>query len=574
VSFIFDSGFLYLQLISDKCADKGVYDFLSLVRTTTQNDANGSCLQNVDDLYELNGYNNDDYCPSPEFDGFGEKPTFEDAVEENDWAKGKGDSWEMSEVPVADSDGGGWGGWGNGGAQIKGKEKVENGSDPWGSQSANAGTDDAWGNSGAAKQKHTSDGPDSWGKKDSIAENDPWASSSKEEVINDPWSGNVVAKVPVGPSGASELEKHDPWAEAGEKNDKDDMLGWALGGASDRTNNNKWQKKIGISGSCSPAVSDNPWGKSQKESASDGLSEQTQSARGLPSVSEWENNDPWDQPDDSVQDAPATPKESNWGNNAISSQKPSEPMKPRENNNARHSSTWGNISETRNETHGKGTGESILGAWKPNNQADGGSCGDETPKHNTWDQNPTDEWPASKSSDMGDPWCSNSATPVEGNAEGNWGKEAVSTPNDGWSLHLASSSNTPEIGESNDGWSGPKSKKWNNDSNENSGRGRGRGRGNRGGRPPRRSDGEGRGRGFSRPLQDPLTSEEENILLEIEPMVQIIRRILRQAMYDISLSLYVWVGIVFFFPLGGGGGHVFLIFGVRTPLDSWAADTV
>jgi hypothetical protein len=31
----------------------------------------------------------------------------------------------MNEAPVADSGGDGWGGWGNGGAKDKGKEKVE-----------------------------------------------------------------------------------------------------------------------------------------------------------------------------------------------------------------------------------------------------------------------------------------------------------------------------------------------------------------------------------------------------------------------------------------------------------------
>lgn len=529
---------LYFQLISDKCADKGLYDFLSLVRTTTQKDANGSCLQDVDDLYDPNGYNNDDYCPSPEFDGFGEKPTFEDAIEENDRGKDKVNSWDMNEVPVADSGGDGWSGWGNGGAKDKAKEKVETGSDPWGSQSATAGTDDAWGNSGAPKQKNISDEPDSFGKKDQITENNPWASNSKEEDKNDPWSENVAAKASAGPSGASEWENSDPWADTQEKNETDGMLAWGPGGVSDGTNNDSLgaQKKTGRSGSWSPAMSDNPWGKSQKEPATAGLSEQTSSARGLPSASEWENNDPWDQPDGCTQDVPSTPKDSNWGNNPSSSQKPFEPKKPRrENNNARHSSTYWDL---QNENQGKGTGDSILGTWKPDNQADNENCGGETPKHNTWDQNQIDPWPVSTPSDIGDPWSSHAATPAESNVEGgDWCKEAVSTPgNDGWSAHLASSSSTPEVE-----WRGPKSKKWNNDSNESGGRGRGWGRGTRGGRPPRRPDGEGRGRGFSRPPPDPLTSEEETILLEIEPMVQNIRRILREAMYDVSLSLCLCV---------------------------------
>ncbi|XP_078175644.1 DNA-directed RNA polymerase V subunit 1-like isoform X2 [Carex rostrata] len=502
------------QLVSDKCAENGLYDFLSLVRTTTQKDADGSCLQDVDDLYEPNGYNNDNYCPSPEFDAFGEKPTFEDAVEETDWGKGKGNSWDMNEAPVADSGGDGWGGWGNGGAKDKGKEKVENGSDdpwgnsgtpkekniPWGGNEAAKvpagtsgsdpwGTDDPWGNSGVPKRKGIPDGPNSLGK-DPITENYSWANNSKEEEKNDPWSGNEAAKAPALTSGASE----------------------------------------------------------------------------------WENNDPL---------------------------------------------------ETQKGTWGKGTADSILGAWKPDNRADNESCGDETPKHGTWDQNLTDKWPASMPSDIGDPWGSNAATPVADNAEGgdpwgsnaatpvagnteggdpwgsnaatpvagnteggdpwgsnaatpvagnveggdpwssnaatpvtgnveggdpwssnaanpvsgnaeggDWGKEAVSTPgNDGWSAHLASGSSTRHVGGSNDGWGGPKSRKWNNDPNDSggSGRGRGHGRGTRGGRPPRRPDGEGRGRGFSRPPPDPLTPEEEKILLEIEPLVQNIRRILREA---------------------------------------------
>jgi hypothetical protein len=74
---------------------------------------------------------------------------------ENDWTKGKKNSWEMSEVSVIDSDGADWGGWGNGGDQDKGKEMVENGSDPWGSQLANT-SKDCLVQFRAAKQKHTS----------------------------------------------------------------------------------------------------------------------------------------------------------------------------------------------------------------------------------------------------------------------------------------------------------------------------------------------------------------------------------------------------------------------------------
>ncbi|XP_078148632.1 DNA-directed RNA polymerase V subunit 1-like [Carex rostrata] len=151
------------QLVSDKCAENGLYDFLSLVRTTTKKDANGSCLQDVDDLYEPNGYNNDNYCPSPEFDVLGEKPTFEDSVKETDWGKGKDNSWDMNEVPIADSGGDSWGRWGNGGAKDKSKEKVK------------IGSDDPWGNSGTPKEK------------------------------NIPWGGNEAAKVPAGTSGATPL---------------------------------------------------------------------------------------------------------------------------------------------------------------------------------------------------------------------------------------------------------------------------------------------------------------------------------------------------------------------------------
>ncbi|KAJ1698283.1 hypothetical protein LUZ63_006795 [Rhynchospora breviuscula] len=473
------------QMSSENCAEKGLYDFLSLVRTTTQKDANGACLQDVDDLYEPNGYNIDNYCPSPEFDGFGEKPMFEEAIEENNWETGKGGNWDTNEAPVADS-GDGWGGWG-GGAKDKGKEKVENGSYAWGSQSATAGADDTWGNSGVPKQKSPSKEPHSWGKQDATTE----------------------TGIPTGQTGASELENNDPWANALEKNRTDGMSAWATGGVSDAADSDPCgeHKKTGLS----------------KESVTD-LSEQALSGSGLPSASEWVDNDPWNQPG-SMQDAVPTRRESAWGNQN-SHQKPFESEK-----------SAGDTPMPHNESWGKDTGDATSSAWKPENQAEGENCC-ETPKHNTWDRNLSDTWAASTPSDIGDPWNNNAATPVSGNAEGgDWGKEAVSTPgNDGWSSQLARSS-TPDMGGSNEGWGGPKSRKWNNDSNYSSGggRGRGRGRGSRGGRPPR-GDGEARGRGFSRPPQELFTPDEERIHLEIAPMVQNIRRILRETTAGAKLA--------------------------------------
>ncbi|KAJ3708734.1 hypothetical protein LUZ61_012439 [Rhynchospora tenuis] len=128
------------QMSFEKCAEKGLYDFLSLVRTTTPNRCEWCMLANVDDLFEPNDIDN--YCPSPEFDGFGEKPMFEEAIEENNRENENGGNWDMNEAPVADSGGDDCGGW-SGGAKDKGKEKVENGSDARGSQSATVGADDA-----------------------------------------------------------------------------------------------------------------------------------------------------------------------------------------------------------------------------------------------------------------------------------------------------------------------------------------------------------------------------------------------------------------------------------------------
>ncbi|KAJ3696209.1 hypothetical protein LUZ60_001586 [Juncus effusus] len=537
--------------------EKGLYEFLSLVRTSTQKDANGTCLQDVDYLEE---HNYED-CPSPDFEGFGAKPTFEDEIGESTWGNNtngtaNGDngnnnnsSWEVNLGTGTDNGGDSWGGWGNN-DKSKGKETVEIGdddnADPWGSKPATVanGGDDSWGNLGASKEKTNDNANDPWGNFGASKENtnaganDPWGNlgASKEKTndgANDPWGNFGAAKENASTAG------EDLWCDVGKKND----------GPTEVQNGNSWgNEAVGASG-----------------------------------ASEWENNDPWAQSDQTNQDAPPTPKESDWGNSS-SHKKSFEPRKPRRENfnrseNENHNKTWGNNNNAEaNQSSGWGAETSTGGAeWGSKEEEEAPP----TPKHNTWDPPQNDEntpWGKKNdesennnpTEDIGDPWsCSSpvttgtekeavewgkASTPVtakEGSEwgkvsttgtdeQGGWGKDTVGTPNsDGWNIstpdHGGNSNNdgwnisTPEIGgnSNNEGWGGPKSRKWSSRGGDNSG---GRG-GGRGGRPPRRMDGDGgRGRGgFRRPPPDPLTDEEAKIMFEIEPLIQNVRRILREA---------------------------------------------
>ncbi|XP_073010574.1 DNA-directed RNA polymerase V subunit 1 isoform X2 [Typha latifolia] len=104
------------QMANEKDTGKGLYDFLSLVRTSGQRKSNGACFEDFDDLEEENDF---EECLSPEFDGGFGKPTFEDNIED-DYNIQKsiilGDekvgSWEKLSVSGVETNN--WGGWGNG----------------------------------------------------------------------------------------------------------------------------------------------------------------------------------------------------------------------------------------------------------------------------------------------------------------------------------------------------------------------------------------------------------------------------------------------------------------------------
>nr|CAD1827415.1 unnamed protein product [Ananas comosus var. bracteatus] len=237
------------QMANDKDIGKGLYDFLVMVRTSgDQREANGACLEDVDDLEEEN---DEALCLSPQFDDGFTNPTFEETFEgevsfwkgsihengkinNSSWDKPRECNFEFEKEAPPES-------WRNGRVQIQVEMQVpgSQGQKSEGNQlenSANAKRwddkkasdhanetwkSDGWGSSNPTKWGTQTNHSDSSDKKEvddqwiSLAsKSNVWASQKSEEKLSheNRWNDNVVS------DHANETWKSDGWCSANPTN--------------------------------------------------------------------------------------------------------------------------------------------------------------------------------------------------------------------------------------------------------------------------------------------------------------------------------------------------------------------
>jgi len=552
------------QLKSNKEYGDGLYDFLALVRTD-QEKAGYTFLDDVDYLVAENAV--DDVCLSPEPDGILGKPTFEDNFEEHDIQKGSSwengatmnSSWEQN--GSAGNDSGDWGGWSNGAAAATkplhqdnscwdvhavvennstdwggwGTEKQTNGEQaetdtwadkgarvessagdnnweksstpedhgPWGNMPASA-SENAWdkqkgdgGDSAWEKQKCSSKlqemdvdqvswckkttppSSNMWDKKKSDGGHGNWQeqpSSWNEQTLNvdqDSWGNDKEKKKSHG--GESQWAERVSTYKRKRANADDSWDNMAMS-----PSNNAWNTGKGVGRSNTKSDGGSSWGNRDNMGThehSEALKESDPWSTGKSNGKSWEKTD-------ALQDS--------WGKSAADNnnmQEDSLDKKALTGTNSQQDS-WGNMAIQNNNTLNDSWEN---GAQKVQTSAAEDSWGNPaaTPAGNA-DAKQSDSW---------DGW--NAATPAE-NSQGKWNETTDSGNNEGWK---------------SDGWGGT-SGNWS-------------GQRNNSGRPPRRLD----ERGPPPPRQRfELTTEEKNMIKEVEPILMRIRRISREACDGVRLQ--------------------------------------
>ncbi|XP_062218221.1 DNA-directed RNA polymerase V subunit 1-like [Phragmites australis] len=581
------------QLKSNKEYGDGLYDFLALVRTD-QEKAGYTFLDDVDYLVEENAV--DDVCLSPELDGTLGKPTFEDNFEEQDIQKGSSwengttmnSSWEQNASGGNDS--GDWGGWNNGAAAAAKQPDqanscwdvpapVEDNSNDWGGWGTEKLNDkklvfgepaelDTWSEKGA---KMESDGGDSnWEKKSSAHEElkksvdqDPWgnmsASSSEntwdkrkgdgddgawekqmgscKNVDQDSWgnkttspSSNVWDKKKSDEGHGNWEKQSNNWNEQ-RLNVDQDSRGSAWGKKKSDGGDNLWEEQPGTYKRKKINTDRDSWGNMMSPPSSnawaadegDGRSNTKSDAR-----SSWGNNRGSKEPADTKRDKMETdehsklPKESDpwntgksnkisweksnslqdsWGSSAIHNNNTQEgswdKMAVKDTNTQQDS--WDNVAIQNNDAQND-CWDSVAAKAQPSTEQD--SWGNPTPSDNSQNAALVSQGTTNSDAKQSGSWDGWNAAPENSSNTDKWNEANDSSNNKGWK---------------SDGW-GAKTGNW-------------RGERNNAGRPPRPDE-----RGPPMPRQRfELTTEEKNILLEVEPIVLCVRRIFREACDGVRL---------------------------------------
>ncbi|CAN6230339.1 unnamed protein product [Urochloa humidicola] len=565
------------QLKSNKEYGDGLYDFLSLVRTD-QEKAGYMFLDDVDYLVEENAV--DGVCLSPEPDGTLGKPTFEDNFEEqgiqngSSWENGKtmNSSWEQNASAGNDSDD--WGGWSNGAAAANqdkaaavtkpldqdnscwdARATVEDNSTDWGGWGTEKQTNgehaevNTWTDKGAGMG--SSAGDNNWEKKSSAPE------ESKKKLDHDPWgsmpstSEDMWVKQNGGGDGAWEKQTgsckeqemdvgQDSW---GKKTTPQSSNMWDKN-KSDGGNGN-WEEQPSSWNEQALNVDKDSWGNARgKKNSHGGGSQWPEQAstykrkRTNADADSWDNmampppKSSWDAGEGFGRSNTKSDAGSSWGNNdKMETDEHSKVPKESDTWNTGKSNesswektdalqdSWGNVAADNNNTQ-EGSWDKIA-VKDTNSQQDAWgnvAIQNNNAQNDSWD-NAAEKIQTSAAQDS---WGDLAAAPA-GNLDA---KQSDSW--DGWNAAPAESSQgkcteTSDSGNNkgwkSDGW-GVKSGNWSGQRNNSGG-------------PPRRPD--------ERPPPPPrerfeLTTEEKNILLELEPIMMRVRRIFHQACNGVRLQ--------------------------------------
>ncbi|KAL5207904.1 hypothetical protein ABZP36_032339 [Zizania latifolia] len=554
------------QLKNNKEYGDGLYDFLALVRTDEEK-ARYTLLDDVDYLVEENEV--DDARLSPELDGTIGQPTFEDNLE--DQHSRKDSSWENStpmnlsweQNGTAGNDSDKWGGWNDGAAAADtrvakpaGQDNscwdvpvtAENNSSDWGgwgiektkdkeNLSGEPAEHDAWSDQGA---KREIDGGDSnWEKQHNTYE------KFKKNVDQDSW-GNM----PASPS-------HNVW---GKRKSDGDNVTWEKQANTQNERSGTWEKQ--------PSM----WKENKTRESNEGSWEKSNAPKGSWSKDEALNNNnnehqgSWDKM--AVKDTDI--QQDSWGNVGA------------KNNDAQnkswgsvvakaHGSTqesWSNVSASPSDNAWNAVpvsqGNEYSDAKQPgsldwnSSRADDSSNKDKeswgnvatSPSDTAWNAAPAsqgNENSDAKQSDSWDGWNSARADDSSKKEKDSWSNVAASPSDDAWNAASASQGNKNSDTKQSGSWDDKNSTRADDSSNKDwksdgwgARGGNWRGQRNNPGRPPRKPDGRGPPRkpderGPPRRRFD-LTTEEEKILGEIEPIVLSIRKIFRESIDGIRLN--------------------------------------
>ncbi|KAF0935654.1 hypothetical protein E2562_035104 [Oryza meyeriana var. granulata] len=510
------------QLKSNKEYGDGLYDYLALVRTDEEK-ARYTFFDDVDYLAEENEA---DMCLSPELDGTIGQPTLDDNLEEQDIQKNSSwendttmnVSWEQNGSAGNDSDK--WGGWNDAaaGADMGVTKPADQGNSCWDVPATVEKSSSDWGGWGTDKTK----------KKENMskepAEHDAGVTKSADQ-------GNSCWDVPA----AVEKSSSDWGGWGTEKKKKKENI-------SEEPADAGVTKPADLGNSCwhVPATvekSSSDWGiwgteKTKKENISeetaehDAWSDQGNRAWGKRKLQEQEMNVDQD----------------SWGNM---------PTSQSVNN------TWdkknpdggdaGNVAAHNNDDAQNKSWESVSVADNahPSTQKSWGNVA-ASPSDNTW--NAGNDSSDAKQSGSWDGWNSARADDSSNKEKEPWGNVAASPSDDAWNSAPVSQGNNNSDTKQSGSWDGWNSAQADESSNKDwkadgwgARGGNWRGQRNNPGRPPRRPDGRGLPRrpderGPPRRYFD-LTAEEEKILGEIEPIVLSIRKIFRESIDGIRLSL-------------------------------------
>ncbi|KAL5213175.1 hypothetical protein ABZP36_024022 [Zizania latifolia] len=572
------------QLKNNKEYGDGLYDFLALVRTDEEK-ARYTFLDDVDYLVEENEV--DDVCLSPELDGTIGQSTFEDNLEDqfsrkdSSWEKGTtmNSSWEQNGSAGNDSDK--WGGWNDGSvAADTGVAKpaeqdnscwdvpatMENNSSDWGGWGTEKTKDgenlsgepaehDVWSDQGAKREIDGGDSnwekqhitcdvdQDSWGNMSASPSHSVWGKrksggdhvalekqantrnerSGTWEKQPSAWKENKTRESNGGSWGKDEThdnnEQQGSWDKMAVKDTDIQQDSWGNVSAQNNYAQNKsWENVVAKA----HGSTQEPWGNvsvSPSDAKQPGSLDSWNSARADDSSNKY--NESWG-------NVAASPSETAW-NVAPTSQ-------GNESSDAKQSDSWDGWNSACNDDPSKKDKDSLSNVTAP-------------PSDTAWNAAPAsqgNETSDAKQSDSWVGWNSARADDSSNKDKDSWSNVAAPPSDDAWNAASVSQGNKnsdTKQSDSRDGWNSARAddssnKDWKSDGWGARG-GNWRGQRNNPGRPPRKPDGRGPPRklderGPPRQRFD-LTTEEEKILGEIEPIVLSIRKIFRE-----SITCLLW----------------------------------
>ncbi|KAG8069778.1 hypothetical protein GUJ93_ZPchr0006g43953 [Zizania palustris] len=578
------------QLKNNKEYGDGLYDFLALVRTDEEK-ARYTLLDDVDYLVEENEV--DYVCLSPELDGAIGQSMFEDNLEDqfsrkdSSWEKGTtmNSSWEQNGIAGNDSDK--WGGWNDGSVTAdtgvaKPAEQdnscwdvpatVENNSSDWGGWGTEKTKDkeklsgepaerDVWSDQGAKREIDGGDNnwekqhitcdefkknvdQDSWGNMSVSPSHSLWGKrksggdhAALEKQANtrnersgtwekqpSTWKENKTRASNGGSWGKDEThdnnEQQGSWDQMAVKDTDMQQESWGNVSAQNNYAQNKsWENVVAKA----HGSTQEPWGNvsvSPSDAKQPGSLDSWNSARADDSSNKY--NESWG-------NVAASPSETAWNVAPIS--------QGNESSDAKQSDSWGGWSSARNDDPSKKDKDSWSNVAAP-------------PSDTAWNAAPASQGNKSSEAKQSDSWVGwNSARADDSSNKDkdSWSNVAAPPSDDAWNAASVSQGNKnsdTKQSDSRDGWNSARAddssnKDWKSDGWGARG-GNWRGQRNNPGRPPRKPD----GRGLPRKLDErgpprrrfDLTTEEEKILGEIEPIVLSIRKIFRESIDGIRLS--------------------------------------